>query len=293
MLYRRPGSPYWYTQVKYRGHTYRKSTRCKDKGNAEAFEAELRRRLECLANGSGHTFGDAAVRWLDEKQHKRSLDTDLMILEWFRPHLEHTPLTEITRERVDELRELKDGSHSTVNRYFALLRAILRIARDDWEWIDKAPKVPMYPKTDTVPRFLTWQQFTSLASELPPHLSAPAWFAASTGLRTRAIQSLQWDWIERDGVRFPPEVMKNAKWLTIPLAQTAWQVLAELYGSQRQGTGAAKYTFVTNAGTPWSGKFTTRAWRKACKRAGMPGVRFHDLRHSWASWHAQKGTRWK
>lgn len=36
---------------------------------------------------------------------------------------------------------------------------------------------------------------------------------------------------------------------------------------------------------------TTRAWRQAVAQVGLqPGFRFHDLRHTWASWHAQDGT---
>ena len=32
------------------------------------------------------------------------------------------------------------------------------------------------------------------------------------------------------------------------------------------------------------------AWRKALKRAGIGDFRWHDLRHTWASWHIQAGT---
>lgn len=34
----------------------------------------------------------------------------------------------------------------------------------------------------------------------------------------------------------------------------------------------------------------TRAWKKALIRAGIDNFRWHDLRHTWATWHRQAGT---
>ena len=140
----------------------------------------------------------------------------------------------------------------------------------------------MYPQPKGSPRFLTWEQFDALQGELPSHLKGPAWFSVSTGLRAGPIMLLKWDWIFRDGVRLAPEVMKSGKWLTIPLSLTAWQTLAGEWGRHPD------YVF-TRYGKPLKHKLTTDAWYSACKRSGVE-ARFHDLRHTWASWHVQNGT---
>jgi len=50
-----------------------------------------------------------------------------------------------------------------------------------------------------------------------------------------------------------------------------------------------QYCF-TYLGQPIKWELTNTGWHKALKRAGLTDLRFHDLRHSWASWHRQAGT---
>lgn len=287
MLYKRANSKFYYVKIKHRGRTIQRSTHTAVKREAERYQEWLRKELQASRSNSGHTFNEAALRWLEERSWKRSISTDTIILEWFARHLAGVYLSDITREKIEELRLLKkaESSESTTNRYFQVLRALLKEARDNWQWIEKIPKVPMYKKEPRSPRFLTWDQFICLTNQLPSHLASPAWFAVSTGLRTRAIQELRWEWISRDGVRLPPEIIKNKEWLAIPLSMTAWYVLAEIQNHTR--TGSSSIVFVSDAGKPWTGKFTTRAWKKAAKRAGIPNVTFHDLRHTFASWALQ------
>ena len=60
---------------------------------------------------------------------------------WFQQFFRGQLLAELTREVIAEVGEIKckEPSPSTANRYLATIRAILRRAALDWEWIEKAP----------------------------------------------------------------------------------------------------------------------------------------------------------
>jgi integrase len=75
---------------------------------------------------------------------------------------------------------------------------------------------------------------------------------------------------------------KNRKPIAVPLNATALEVL-------RRQLGKHPEQVFTRAGQPL-GHANTLAWRKALKRAGISNFRWHDLRHTWASWHRQSGT---
>ena len=50
-----------------------------------------------------------------------------------------------------------------------------------------------------------------------------------------------------------------------------------------------QYCF-TFRGHPIGYELTNSAWVAACEKAKLTDLRFHDLRHTWASWHRQAGT---
>ncbi len=286
MLYKRPDSPYYWIKLKASGRQVRRSTGTKSKRQAAVLESRLKAELWRHKNApSQKTFEDAAVRWLESKTHKKSWDGDRIIIRWLRPHLEGLSLSEISRDKIEELRTLKskEASDSTVNRHMALLRSILRAAALDWEWLDKVPKIPMYEEPQINIRWITPQEFERLAQELPEHLEAIARFAVATGLRAGPIKALQWSWIFGTDLRLPPGVMKNKTPLTIPLGKDARCVLETQKGKHPD------YVFTYKGGII-TGKLSTRAWRKAIIRADTTPLRFHDLRHTWASWHVQNGT---
>ena len=77
------------------------------------------------------------LRWLCRNKHKRP-DGDKAKLRWLDDYLGGKKLDEIDRTLIDRIKfdREKIASRGTTNRYLALIRAILRRACNEWEWID-------------------------------------------------------------------------------------------------------------------------------------------------------------
>lgn len=287
-LYKRPGSPWWWCRFQLDGREVRLSARTTDRRQAEEFETLARSRAYRqirLGERADYAWKDAAKRWVNESR-KRSLAKDETIIEWFTEQLgDGATLQAITREVVDELRALKaeQTSEATADRYMALLRAILKKAVDDWGVLDKAPKVPMYRPESGEPRWLTKVEFARLAKELPEHLRVAAQFAVLTGLRMRAMLSLRWDQVDLKAARawVAAEHMKAGATHGLPLNPDAVKLLRSL---KRECDHVFHYE-----GAP-IGDCNTAAFQKAVERAKVGPLRWHDLRHTWASWALQGGA---
>ena len=84
----------------------------------------------------------------------------------------------------------------------------------------------------------------------------------------------------------PPDQAKARKAITVPLSETAIAVLRRQHANPRAPECAD--SVFTYRGRPVY-QTATAAWA-ALQRAGLSDFRWHDLRHTWASWHVQRGT---
>jgi hypothetical protein len=78
--------------------------------------------------------------------------------------------------------KLMAAGKPTVNRYLALMPAILLRARDEWEWVDKVPKVKLFKEGGGRERSISAEQVATLIGELPTDQRDVVLFALATGL---------------------------------------------------------------------------------------------------------------
>lgn len=95
---------------------------------------------------------------------------------------------------------------------------------------------------------------------------------------------MQWKYvdIERRHAFVVADESKTHKAIPVPLNSTALAVLKKQLGKNETWV----FTF---KGKPVL-RCNNSGWRSALVRAGIKDFRWHDLRHTWASWHVQNGT---
>lgn len=121
--------------------------------------------------------------------------------------------------------------------------------------------------------------------ELADHLKAPFRFALATGLREQNVLRLEWSRVDlkRKTMRVLGQDAKGKKAMGFPLNREAVAILRAQEGIDR------KWVFPSPSGEPYT-RANNTAWRAAFRRSGVPYARWHDLRHTWASWHVMAGT---
>lgn len=287
-VYKR-GDVWWIDFTTPNGRRVRESSGTQDRQQAQELHDRLKVRCweeQRLGVKPQRSWKEAAIRWLKETSHKKSHQDDIEKLRYLDPYLGGLMLNEVTRDVVEKIGEAKADATSTANanRTLALVRAILRRARDDWEWIDHIPKVRLYPEARRRVRWITKEQAAVLLEALPLHLREMAQFSLATGLRQRNVSFLRWDQVDMDRqvAWIHHDEAKAGRSIAVPLNQDALSVLRRRHGKH------ADYVF-TFAGKPVE-RCSTKAWHRALQRAGIENFRWHDLRHTWASWHVQSGT---
>ena len=290
MSLRKRGGIWWIDVVAPNGERVRRSTGTANKAQAQEYHDRLKSelwRLDKLDEKPRRTWNEAVVRWLKEQSHKATAKEDVSKLRWLDTYFRGKELTTINRAMIDRITEAKlaEGcSNATVNRVLALLRAILRKCMNDWEWLDRIPRVRMLREPTRRIRFLTHDEAQRLLAELPEHLADMAAFTLATGLRAANVTGLQWSQVDlvRQLAWIHPDQAKARKAIPVPLNAEAVTLISKQVGKHRTHVFSFRGKPIVQV--------STKAWYAALERAGIADFRWHDLRHTWASWHVQNGT---
>jgi len=281
----------WHIDKRFRGRRLRESTGEGDLAKAQEY---LTRRLEEARQASvfgvrpDRSFRQAATKYLEENQHKRSIADDALHLRQLDPYIGTLPLSSIhmgTLRPFIDARRRQGRKSKTINLALGIVRHVLNLAASEWldehnlTWLASVPKIKLLKVDDAhEPYPLSWDEQARLFKELPAHLARMALFKVNTGCRDQEVCGLRWEWevdVPELGTSvfiIPGRHVKNGDERLVILNRVAKSVVDSVRGQH------AEYVFVYRGQR--IGTMHNTAWQSARRRAQLPQVRVHDLKHT-------------
>lgn len=204
-------------------------------------------------------------------------------------------LADVTPALIGEFRDqlMREGrSGPTANRYLAALSHAFTVAMKEWGWLDDTPmrKVTKPKENRGRVRFLSEDEIQRLRkackASANPYIYPVVMLALSTGMRYAEIMHLTWDRVDLNSGRIRLENTKNKERRMLPLQGEAKAALAEL-GKVRRLDTALLFPSHNNPNKPLE---LRKPWEKVLADAEITNFRFHDLRHTCASYLAMHGV---
>ncbi|HEY0200058.1 MAG TPA: site-specific integrase [Burkholderiaceae bacterium] len=278
------------------GKRIRQSTGTKDRKAAQEYNDKVASelwRIDRLSDQPEHTYDAAAVRFLNASEGQKDYRTKLRHVIYWRQFLGGRPVSSFTTETIMDallthVSFRRKGkmklSAATRNRYLSTIRRILNLCVE-WKWLSTAPCLRPLGEPSVRIRWITQDKANALIAAIPRTWMKDACaFALATGMRAGEILSLEFAQVDlaRRMAWITAARAKSGKSRPVPLNDEAIDIL-----QRRKGTHET-LAFTSN-GKPQK-QIDPKMFGRACAKAGIEDFRFHDLRHTWASWHVQAGT---
>lgn len=223
---------------------------------------------------SYQTYHDRLDWWVAQYGAVRVLDLSVLVLREARAKL------------------IPGRAPATVNRHIAAMRAA-------WNWGRAAGLVPqertwptklMLPEPKGRTRYLSDVELKSLLAEAKARGAteyAMVVVSLATGVRQSELLRLTWADVDFERERARVLLSKNGESRAVHLPAVAIEALRAIL---RQGVVSATRCFIDSDGEPYRKDTIHHWWNVVRDRAGLTNFRWHDLRHSCASFLAQKGA---
>jgi integrase len=292
-------------QVRLAGHrpvTKSFPTRGEAKSWARNLESKLSKGEYADSEAERRTLHDLVEQYL--KTHQPARDV-IRVLRWWQDTYGRRTLSKVSTPWLTQIRdELAAGSYlvgpkdkqgerkrkaSTVNRRIAYLRVAISYGVEIG-WLSRSPKVKRLTEAKRI-RFLSDDELAALTEALEAcgeRVMLPLVFCAiSSGARAGELLSLEWKDVNlAKGVALIHK-SKNTDGRKLYIRGKALNYL-KAYGKVRDLHSPG--VFLLNSGAPLTHSKYGKLFRDACKAAGVKNFRFHDLRHTAASYLAQNGA---
>ncbi len=295
---------YWYIRYRVKGKLYMESVGRVGKvtkAMAEALLAERKRQIRqgkleeiAVEVPTLEEFAKEFIEYSRDVAAKRSWKRDEVALNQILPVLGKYKLSEITPKDIQDYqrKRLKEGRRpATINRDLVVLSSLFSFAKQRRKFFGDSPvgKVRSLPAYNQVERILTPKEESDLLAACPAYLRPIIIAALNTGMRKSELLTLKWSDVdlENDVITLRQTHTKSKKLRRVPINSVLKKTLLE----QRLVSGSQDYVFLGSHGKPYKRQDSLkRAFSTACKKAGIEGLRFHDLRHTAATRMIEAGA---
>ena len=284
----------WWVRFRLDGQHVRWSAKTTKKAEAQAY-------LLRLMDEHHSTGGETVARYrvpeaLEAFFEQSSLKASTLTTYRFNSRvavrlLGHLHLDEINRKTLGEFvatRKRTGVTDATIRRDLSFLGSIFTAAIRRG-WVDTSPVTALNKKAlkESRPRirFVTREEFNRLHDAASGILKPILVLAVETGMRKEELLSLRLEQIDLRRREVHLEITKTSSPRRVPLSVTAVDTIRDLLERRDRPTSPFLFRKADGGriGDPKKG------FNAACARAGLTDFRFHDLRHTFATWWVQGG----
>jgi len=270
-----------------------------------AKQQEAERRLGCYLPNQyrKHTLAELIDRYIAIvlPTHPKNAHNTLRHLNWWKDNLGAYGLNNLSPELIAEHRQkLSQGltpghtrrTPATVNRYLAALSVVLSYGVKECGWLRENPmlKITKMKEPPGRDRYLSLQEMQKLLyacrNSKNKYLYPIVLIALTTSMRQGEILLLKWNDIDFERNTISIKKTKNGEHKTTPMVAIVKRSLLKFFEKRNLHSPQ-----IFSSSKCFSKKISIRtAWETALKRADVSNFRFHDLRHTFASYNAQSGA---
>jgi len=280
------------------GERVRGTTHSSDRKEAQEYHDRLKTqywRQSMLGEQPEHTFEEGAVKFLRAHEGEKDYATKVRHIQYWKGKFAGRALRSLTADEIENalptesahLHKRGPVSGATKNRYLATIKTMLNECMD-LKWIDHVPKLTKYHEPKVRVRWEPQESIVKLLQALRlDWMRDAAIVAVATGIREAELFGLTVIQVSVDRQSAHVVDTKSGRPRSVPLNADALAVLAR----RIQGKSANDLVFTRGEGlVAHIQQNDKRDFNRACRSVGISDFRWHDLRHTWASWHVQGGT---